>query len=288
VRSKLFSRARVRLRQIERIIAGRHGRVPATDDADLYLSPVANCFCVMAAERGRAHSVEDVLRSFDFWCDTWAPGISKRDVNRIASEAFSAPPKLAPDDAVGERLRLSYAERRLRKAYTIGSFDADRTERKRRTRSRKKERDRVKVAEKRRSKGAKPRAIYEAESLARTKPWEAEGISRRTWERRRKKAATADAIDASPSPHPSTVDASASPCLLSYNGRQTCVMPMPTVDGVGEIRALKAPRRLAPPVPPDVLVGEIIDHGDVGRAPQPSHLDRAIARVRHLVERGCP
>ena len=33
----------------------------------------------------------------------------------------------------------------------------------------------------RRKNGAKPRE----QSLSRTKPWEAEGISRRTWERRR-------------------------------------------------------------------------------------------------------
>ena len=37
----------------------------------------------------------------------------------------------------------------------------------------------------RRANGAKPRARYEAESLARVKPREAEGISRRTWYRRR-------------------------------------------------------------------------------------------------------
>jgi hypothetical protein len=35
---------------------------------------------------------------------------------------------------------------------------------------------------------AQPRAEYEAQSLARSKPWEAEGISRMTWYRRRKVA----------------------------------------------------------------------------------------------------
>jgi hypothetical protein len=41
----------------------------------------------------------------------------------------------------------------------------------------------------RRRKGVKPRAQYEAASLSRQRPWEAQGISRRTWERRRKAAA---------------------------------------------------------------------------------------------------
>jgi hypothetical protein len=40
----------------------------------------------------------------------------------------------------------------------------------------------------RRAKGVKPREQYLAESLARTKSWEAEGIIRRTWERRRRSA----------------------------------------------------------------------------------------------------
>jgi hypothetical protein len=43
----------------------------------------------------------------------------------------------------------------------------------------------------RRKSGAKPREQYLSESLSRTKPWKAEKISRRTWERRRKAAAVA-------------------------------------------------------------------------------------------------
>jgi hypothetical protein len=40
----------------------------------------------------------------------------------------------------------------------------------------------------RRDAGAIPRAEYEANSLSRTRPWEADGLSRRTWERRQKAA----------------------------------------------------------------------------------------------------
>jgi hypothetical protein len=263
---RLFSRARLRLRQIERIINGRHGRIPGTDDADLYLGPVANCFRVIAAERGRADSVEDLARPFEFWCGMFAPDISKRDVNRIVRETFSSPPELIPDDAVGKTLRLSYEERRLHKAYAIGSFDADRAERKRRTRSRRKERDRLGAAERRRANGAMPRA----NSLSRTKPWEAEGISRRTWERRREKA-----VQAGP------VDANSSPYVLSIDGRRSCDTPISTDNHLGKRRAPQASRRLA-----DVLDGEIIEPGGCALAPPPpiDHLRRAIARA-YLLER---
>ena len=43
----------------------------------------------------------------------------------------------------------------------------------------------------RRKVGSKPRVAYLANSLSRSKPWEADGISRRTWERRRQKPAVA-------------------------------------------------------------------------------------------------
>jgi len=49
----------------------------------------------------------------------------------------------------------------------------------------KRERDRERKVAKLRAAGAVPRGVYLAKSLARAKPWEQEGISRRTWERRR-------------------------------------------------------------------------------------------------------
>jgi hypothetical protein len=57
---KHFSRARKRLREIERIIKDRHGHVPATDDADRYLGSVANCFRKIAADRGRPNDTSRV------------------------------------------------------------------------------------------------------------------------------------------------------------------------------------------------------------------------------------
>lgn len=49
----------------------------------------------------------------------------------------------------------------------------------------KRERERARGERRRREAGAIDRRIYEANSLSQLRPWEAEGISRRTWERRR-------------------------------------------------------------------------------------------------------
>jgi hypothetical protein len=55
------------------------------------------------------------------------------------------------------------------------------------------EKDRLRKQAERRAKGIIPRAEYIAGSLSATRPWEALGISRDTWERRRKAAATPSA-----------------------------------------------------------------------------------------------
>ena len=71
-----FSRARKRLREIERLLHDRHGgRVLATDDADHYLIPAANCFRKIASDRGRPSEMEHLLQ---FWCHQRAPDVHVR------------------------------------------------------------------------------------------------------------------------------------------------------------------------------------------------------------------
>jgi hypothetical protein len=307
---KKFSRARKRLREIERTISDRHGSVPETDDADLYLSPVANCFHVIAAERGRAVTVDGIVNLFGLWCQTWAPHVIEQQVVELAREALAGPPKLIADDIVGSALRLSYADRLRLKISTIGSFDADKALRTKFAKARRRERDRLRAAEKRKANGATPRA----NSLSQTKPWEADGISRRTYERRLRTRETQ--VDANSSPHPSCIkgrncdnesqpwlalgiskatyyrrraretrgDESASPHPSINMGRRTCDMPSCGPVQPGDSRAPKAPRRLAPPPDDDVidvvslpivvhrevLEGEIVVDRGVAVAPPPT------------------
>src|SRR5690606_8887235 len=67
---------------------------------------------------------------------------------------------------------------------TIGACDVSDAGRAVLAMNAKRERDRQRSEKKRRAQGATVRAEYEAKSLSATKPWEAEGISRRTWYRR--------------------------------------------------------------------------------------------------------
>jgi hypothetical protein len=97
---------------------------------------------------------------------------------------------------LGWRLGLTIEDRtrlRIRTIRAIGVTDHQ-------IKNLRKAADRERKADRRRADQAKPRADHEADSLARTKPWEALGLSRRTWYRRGR-------------PSPGGTGPSAVPCL---------------------------------------------------------------------------
>jgi hypothetical protein len=73
------------------------------------------------------------------------------------------------------------SERERLRAWRIAACDQTDTEREQHRKAKNRER----MTARRRQVGVKPRAAWLASSLSKLKPWEAEGISRRTWERRR-------------------------------------------------------------------------------------------------------
>ena len=153
-----LSRARKRLRELERIIKARHGTVPCTDDADLYLLPVARCFRKIMVDNGKPVSVDEVMNRFGLWCETWAPNLTSSQAADIVSQVLAEPAKIDRDDELGASLRLPYAERLRLKITTIGSYDVDRKSRKELAKTRRRERDRRRAEKKRRASGARSRS----------------------------------------------------------------------------------------------------------------------------------
>ena len=125
-----------------------------------------------------------LMERLELWCERWAPEVSIK-IRKDVTKGVIRRPRLDSADQCALRLRLSYAERTLLCITTIGAYDADKRERKRRYKERKRLRDRDRAARMRANRGVMSRDEYLAASLSRTKPWKAEGISRRTWERRR-------------------------------------------------------------------------------------------------------
>ena len=191
--ARIYSRTSHQLRELERIISSRHGVVPDTDDAGIYLDQVACCLLRHVWKKtGIKPDRAALLERLDLWCDRRGPDVSAK-LRRDVVRAVLPRPRLDNADDCARRLRLSYDERTRLGITTIGAYDANKRERARLYKARKKQRDRLRVAAKRADAGALPRAQYLATSLSATRPWEAEGISRRTWERRRRHAATVDA-----------------------------------------------------------------------------------------------
>lgn len=120
------------------------------------------------------------------WCDRMRIGkVFTEDEIAEAIEQGEQRNSLASADRLAEILGLEYADRQRLAIRTIGAVDLDKRRRAIERNERKRERDRIRVAIKRRKRGAISREEYLAESLSRSRPWEREGISRRTWERRR-------------------------------------------------------------------------------------------------------
>jgi hypothetical protein len=176
----IFSLARRRLREIEKIIRLRNY---AELDAELYLVPVAQTFRRIFTEKCRIPTIYDLLSQLEVWCELNAPIFTPDQLEAVARKAMRRP-RMDTADALAVRLSLTYDDRMLLGITTIGACDLDKAARTRRRKERKRVRDRARAAAKRAARGAITRPEYLERSLSRLRPWEAEGICRRTWERR--------------------------------------------------------------------------------------------------------
>jgi hypothetical protein len=160
----------LRRREIERL--ARHIGVAGTDDFPDFLR----------VWQQHNRSSKDPTNALIFASQRMAGrttgGITKEEADQIIEDAGASPaPRKA--DAVAAPLGLKDAMRTALGINTIGSVDVSSRQRA----VRRKKRNRMHNQAKRRARGARPRAEYLAETAARPRPWEAEGISRATWYR---------------------------------------------------------------------------------------------------------
>jgi hypothetical protein len=174
---------RLRLGDVRRLLRHRYGPVLPDDDAgreDLreLLLPIS-----LGNYAGKK-----MRKAIELWA-RWLP---QDEAELLIADIERTEPKLRRRTGkdLGERMRLTNAERERLRLWTIAACDVTAEER---VECRKqKERDRKR--RRRAANGSRPRAEYEANSISRTKPWIAEGYNcRRTWERHRNKANVASA-----------------------------------------------------------------------------------------------
>jgi hypothetical protein len=130
-------------------------------------------------------------RSVRNWCHRWDPRLSDAELDQIVKDTVNSNKRWSHDQSATV-LEISVRDREAHCFRFFGAMDDPNYEIRHAV---KREKAAARARKYRAANGAKPRTVYEANSLSRTKPWERDGISRRTWERRRKKA------DASASRH---------------------------------------------------------------------------------------
>src|SRR5664280_1858227 len=169
--STRFSLSPLRLSELQRLFVHRRGVQLPDDDAgadDLVLA-----FHQIAG--GGFNVINRCIK----WAIVWAPWCSHADAAALATE-IAAQPRPLKARALGERLGLTDYERTALKIRTIRPIDV--TDACLAERRNQKDRDR-KALRRQPARAAKPAPASQ------TKPWEAEGIDRATWYRRKAKSA---------------------------------------------------------------------------------------------------
>lgn len=183
-----FIRGLLRRKHIELLVKDRYGHLTEQEGAYEVLLSIGECSG--SAARGRRKSITAALIADALWtwCATWAPTLSQEAIGDIPERVEKLNGWLPHDDHIGQRLRLSHADRERLKITTIGCFDLDPIAREDQRLRKKRERDKERARSKRASSGALSRQEYLAKhSLSRTKPWEVKGISKATYYRRLKR-----------------------------------------------------------------------------------------------------
>ena len=165
---------RIRLGDIQRFLRHRYGYTLPPDDAgreDLYelLLPIS-------LGQGDWRKMKNVI-------EIWAPWMDAGEALEFIDRVNRTPDYMRKPNAriLGEKLRLLNQEREALGIRTILPIDMTEEQ----LQEQRKAKKRVRDERRRRKAGRKTRETYLANSLTRLKPWEAEGISRRTWFRKR-------------------------------------------------------------------------------------------------------
>ena len=176
----------LRLREIERIICLRYqGILPDSNEAVVFLVQAAKLLRHNLAKKGRQPTGQHILDHLHIWAYRWAHFTPSERLENAVDAAMRRP-GLEKAAHLGRILKLKDVERTFLKITQARACDVSEEQRRAIKGKHKRERDKNRQAQLRRKAGLKLRADYLAACKTQTRPWEKLGVSRRTWERRRK------------------------------------------------------------------------------------------------------
>lgn len=166
----------LRVRDLNRLFQARYGhKAPDTPQVREHVAIIAHHLAQLP------YNTEKAVMG---WLEGNAPFYTITETKELLA-AVSFSPKHWKARRLGFLLKLPFNDRAKMRITTIAAYDM--SEARREIRRKQMAKDRMQRI--RREKGAVPRAQYLATTLTASKPWIAEGITRRTWERRRAKLA---------------------------------------------------------------------------------------------------
>ncbi len=162
----------IRLAELDRLYRHRYGAtLPSSDMGEV-------CASVAVQHIG---ALRDAPRRAAAWLAHWSPWLGLASRERLIEAATSKPLRYRADK-LAWKLRVTADERDGLNLRTIGAIDLPKAQRDQIAKLDKRERER----QRRRANGAKPRKLYERNSISATKPWVDAGISRSHWYRKRR------------------------------------------------------------------------------------------------------
>ena len=167
---------RLRYGDLIRLFRFRWGNVLPEDDSgwgDLWLLVSNVSLAAKEPQKKMRHVIE-------LWAP-WMPSDTREDYVRHVW-GLDTYQRTQTGEEIGKLLGLTNAERVKLKLWQFKPIDATDEQLEAQRKARRRENRRAKL----RANGVRPREVYLAEMASKPKPWIAEGISRRTWERRLK------------------------------------------------------------------------------------------------------
>jgi hypothetical protein len=167
---------RVRLGNLRKLLRDRCGYELPDDDAGReYLHELLLPISV------GPHSAIKMPKAIEIWAPWMQPHETTQLIDRIHLTPIRH--RMPTAKQLGQRLRVTNGERERLKLWTIRPYNMGNAELLRQ----RKAKDRARKRRLRQLRGSEPRAAWlQANSVSRQKPWETEGISRRTWYYRRR------------------------------------------------------------------------------------------------------
>jgi hypothetical protein len=162
----------LRIAHIRKWLQVRYGHVLPNNDAGRDAAFVMCCHLANGA---------DAPKRIRNWLSLATPWMMLPEREKLLANAVVHPYRWSADKIAHKLGGVTDADRHRYGLWTLGAVDVSKEERE----TQRRERDRLRKMTRRRKDGATPRAEYEANSLSKTKPWIALGMSRATYYRRR-------------------------------------------------------------------------------------------------------